>query len=80
MLKSSKIPDKFIAFKDTGKKIFSDYICHGTFFGLLSYKTKNGKVFSQKDYEDISSNLISRVLVGADYGEYIKRTDSGWKI
>ena len=37
------------------------------------------KVFSQKDYEDISSNLIP-VLVGADYGEYIKkRTDSGWK-
>ena len=30
------------------------------------------KSFSQKDYEDISSNLIP-VLVGADYGEYIKK-------
>ena len=27
---------------------------------------------SKKDYEDISSNLIP-VLVGADYGEYIKK-------
>ena len=72
VLKSSKIPDKFIAFKDTGKKYFQITYVTEHFLDYYHIKTKNGKVFSQKDYEDISSNLIP-VLVGADYGEYIKK-------
>ena len=72
VLKSSKIPDKFISFKDTGKKYFQITYVTEHFLDYYHIKTKNGKVFSQKDYEDISSNLIP-VLVGADYGEYIKK-------
>lgn len=47
VLKSSKIPDKFIAFKDTGKNIFRLHMSRNI-FGLLSYKNQKWKSFSQK--------------------------------
>ena len=50
VLKSSKIPDKFIAFKDTGKKYFQ--ITYVTEHFLDYYHIKNQKMekfFSQKE-------------------------------
>ena len=72
MLKSDKIPDQFITFKDSGKKYFQITYVTEHFFDYYHIKTKNGNVFSKKDYESLSDRFVP-ILVGADYGKYIKK-------
>ena len=48
VLKSSKIPDKFIAFKDTGKKYFQITYVTEHFLDYYHIKTKKWKFFHKK--------------------------------
>lgn len=72
MLKSDKIPDKFITFKDSKRKYFQATYVSKNFLEYYHIKTNEGTIFSRKDYEQISTDLIP-VLVGSSYGKYIKK-------
>lgn len=72
MLKSDKISDKFITFKDSKRKYFQATYVSKNFLEYYHIKTNEGTIFSRKDYEQISTDLIP-VLVGSSYGKYIKK-------